>query len=112
MDEGLEISVIHKIFNAILFLFILNNNNELHLLQINININNCIILALCFLNNEHYNILYENVNNINNNKIEKNIILNDNIINNVVNLNMKKQIFIKLNIIYANDNRKIQYTYN
>ena len=58
----LEISVLHKIYNSILFLFELNYNNELHLLQINLDNNNSIILTLCFINNNHYNIIYENIN--------------------------------------------------
>ena len=54
----LEISVIHKIFDSVLFLFEINYNNELHLLQINGDINNnSIILTLCFINNNHYNII-------------------------------------------------------
>jgi len=64
----LEISVIHKIFNAVLFLFEINYNNELILLQINGDINNniSIILTLCFINNNHYNIIYENTKKLNN----------------------------------------------
>ena len=107
----LEISVIHKKYNAILFLLELNNNNELHLMQINgdIHNNNSILLTLCFINNNHYNIIYENVNNINNIYKQDNIILKDVIINDVINANMKENSSFNLNITYANDYRKNKY---
>ena len=106
----LEISVLHKIYNSVLFLFEMNYNNELHLLQINGDNNNSIILTLCFINNNHYNIIYENINSsISQNINLTNKTLNELLINKIVNNNLKTLDKTNINIIYANDTRKIKY---
>ena len=57
----LEISVIHIIYDCILYLFEINNNFELHLINIygNDDTNDKILLNLCFVNNNHYTVLHE-----------------------------------------------------
>ena len=81
----LEISVIHIIYDCILYLFEINNNFELHLINIygNDDTNDKILLNLCFVNNNHYIVLYERNRKTN---IKSNIKWNDiNYLNNEYN---------------------------
>ena len=57
----LEISIIPFLYDAILFVFELHNDTDLILLNIygSINNENNILLTLCFINNNHFNIIYE-----------------------------------------------------
>ena len=71
----LELSVIHIIYDAILFIFELRDEHTVILLKINGNINdtNKYILTICLINGDHYNVLYEKDKIINNNKKNKTI---------------------------------------
>ena len=74
MDGDLEIAAVNIVYEATLFLLELNSKSELSLLQAYGDINNIYLLTLCFVNDDHFNVVYEkNESNENNN----NIILND-----------------------------------
>ena len=59
--RDLEISVVHLIYDFFVYIFELNNNEELRLININGEVNNMEknIVNLCLVNNNHYTVLYE-----------------------------------------------------
>ena len=52
MDGDIEIAAVNIVYEETLFLFELNSNNKLTLLQTYGDINNNYLLALCFINND------------------------------------------------------------
>ena len=111
----LEISIINEIYDCVLLVFeITNNYNTLNLINIygKDDTDDKSILNLCYVNNNHYIVLYEPDRKVN---IKSEIKWNDiSYLNkNYNNINLEKQkdnkIYNKNNLIYANDNRLIKY---
>ena len=59
MDGDLELSVIATIYNAVFLVFSQDNIGNILLLNGDIDDLNKIFLNVCFVNGNHYNILYE-----------------------------------------------------
>ena len=106
MDGDIEISAVNIVYEATLFFFELNSNNEVTLLQTYGNINNNYLLTLCFVNNDHFKVVYEKNES---NKTNNNIILNDQIAYKILKNNVKINSNINIKLAYANDNRVIKY---
>ena len=106
----LELSVIHKIYDIELYIF-QKNFNETKFINKYGNTNNDNILTLCYVNGNHYTVLYEN--NKKNNK-KSNSVWND--ISYLIKDKNDDKIKFSFNIsnngrnfIFANDTRKIKY---
>ena len=57
----LELSILPYLYDAILFIFELSNNTDLILLNTYgfFNNNQNILLTICYINNNHFNVIYE-----------------------------------------------------
>lgn len=111
----LEISVVHLIYDCIVYIFELYFNNEIRLINIYGDINNTDknIINLCFVNNNHYIVLYEanRTNNIlseiNWNDVKYLRFKNSEYINKKNTLENDRNLFNKFT--FANDTRNIKY---
>jgi len=110
-DDGfwmgeLEIQSISEIYDVTLIVFQLVDDNTLKIINIygNLNDNNKNLLTLCYINDNHFNVVYNKNNNIPNICLDKSDIK----IRASKNIkNFKGNNILKLN--YANNNRKIKY---
>ena len=104
----LEMSVIPFLYDAVLYVFELRANDQLILLSKNGDINNTnkLFLNLCYVNDNHFNILYENKHKDQGKKITKIINMD---INAIIKKNMILNNNIKLELTYANGKKKIKY---
>ena len=103
----LEIIALSNIYNANIFVFKINNNNELCIINQygNININNRILLTLCYINNNHFIVVYETQKNCN--TFNNNYYLNYSFI---TNKNQNNNISENINFQNANnDIKKVKY---
>ena len=105
----LELSVVSTLYDAVFYVFDLKDEDNLILLSQYGDINNIskIFLNICYVNDNHYNILYEK-----NRLDECNLINNKNIINSLtdtINKNKSIKLNLDIDIPYANDNRVIKY---
>ena len=107
MDGELEIFTIAHLYDAIVVIFKLNNNLDLNIFKIigDINDNKKLLLTLCLVNNNHFNVVYQNTNNKNKNLINIKI-LEDKVKKNLENMS---DIVENINIEYSKDNRKFKY---
>ena len=111
----LEISVVHLIYDCIVYIFELYFNNKIRLINIYGDINNTDknIINLCFVNNNHYIVLYEanRTNNIlseiNWNDVKYLRFKNSEYINKKNTLENDRNLFNKFT--FANDTRNIKY---
>ena len=109
----LELSVLNLIYDTTLLVYQKRNDGTLILLQTygNINDPNKLFLNLCYVNNNHYLVLYEknndNENIFANEKFKKENKKLD--INNIKKKTMVKAKKLKLDIKYANDDKIIKY---
>ena len=104
----LEIQAISEIYDVTLIVFQLSNDNTLKIINIygNLNDQNKNLLTLCYINNNHFNVVY------NKNKNKPNINLDKNDINFRASKNIKENKCNNiLKLTYANNNRKIKYEY-
>ena len=116
MDGDLEISVCSVIYNFNLLLFGISFNNNLSLINKYGDINdNKILLALCYVNQNHFKVLYENIDKIYNTNDyiinEKNILKNINKISDNKNL-IFKYLDCKRNYSYEDIYNYLKSKYN
>ena len=105
----LEISILPKLYNATLLLFELRTNNVILLLSQygDIGDQSKIFLNLCYVTNNHYNVLYEPTRK---NKFKKEIFeINPKKLSEIKIKNTKEVQDLNIEIQYANDNRSIKY---
>ena len=106
MDGDLELSVVNKIYDANFYLFEERKGN-INLLSNwgNIYDNSKIFINICFVENNHYNVLYEPKEN--NNVIKKK--LDVKYWKNIKNRTMKINKDLEIDLQYVNDNRTYKY---
>ena len=105
----LEISILPKLYDATLLLFELRTNNVILLLSQygDIGDQSKIFLNLCYVTNNHYNVLYEPTRK---NKFKKEIFeINPKKLSEIKIKNTKEVQDLNIEIQYANDNRSIKY---
>ncbi len=112
-DDGfwmgdLEISVVNKIYEATLYVYELRNDMNVYLLSKygDINDNSKLFLNLCFVDNNHYNILYEKKGDKVKNK-KKTLKLED--IDKIKKKNVKFDKNLEIKLEYVKDKRSIEY---
>ena len=104
----LEISVINKIYEATLYIYELREDQNFYLLSKygDINDGTKLFLNLCFVNNNHYNVLYETKGG--NLKINKRK-LNEEYIEKLKKKNLKFVKDLEIQLEYVKDKRTITY---
>ena len=105
----LELYVMNLIYNAILFIFQLKDEDELSLIHIKGNIKNmnCILLTICIVDEDHFNVIYEKYRGLEEpKKVKNNLNIN---LDNIINKTLITDINIAYELNYANDNRKYRY---
>ena len=105
----MEISILPKLYDATLLLFELRTNNVILLLSQygDIGDQSKIFLNLCYVTNNHYNVLYEPTRK---NKFKKEIFeINPKKLSEIKIKNTKEVQDLNIEIQYANDNRSIKY---
>ena len=112
-DDGfwmgdLEISVVNKIYEATLYIYELRDDQNFYLLSKygDINDDTKLFLNLCFVDNNHYNILYEKKGV--NLKINKKRIKEDDI-DKIKNKTLKFEKDLEIKLDYVKDKRTISY---
>ena len=105
----LELYVINLIYNAILFIFQLKDEDELTLIHIkgNMKNTNCILLTICIVDEDHFNVIYEKYRSPELPYKEKNKLNID--MNSIINNTLITDINIAYELNYAADNRKYRY---
>ena len=105
----LEMSVLPQIYDATILVFELTPNGYVKLIYSygDIYNNSKIFLTLCFVNGNHFNVLYEKKNILSENNMNKNI--DKKKLERDVKSNIIKKDKIEIKRIYANDNEKSKF---
>ena len=110
----MELSVIHIIYDCLLYIYEIEHNKILKLININGDKTDKskFIINLCYINDNHFAVLYEKTRTVN---IKSILSYNDlTYVNKIIKnqrekINISKKSIINNNFIYANDDRKYKY---
>ena len=105
----LELYVMNIIYNAILFIFQLKDEDELSLIHIkgNLKDSNCILLTLCIVDEDHFNVVYEKYRGLEEPRTKKNNLKID--MESIIKKALITDINIAYELNYADDKRKYRY---